>query len=116
MINRQKIKKLAIIAAENKTIPADIEEFVLTQLGKQELKIFLGFYKKALTKKRVYITSSDHVSDEIIKTLKGIYKDKEILTTVDESLGAGMKLTEDDTIIDFTFKKYINDTIEELKN
>lgn len=116
MHNNQKLKKLARIAAASKTVPADIEEFVLTCLNKMELKTFLNFYKNALAKERVYITSSQKVSDESMSQLKKMYADKEIVTVIDEELGAGIKLQHDDLVVDFTFKKYINDTIEKLKN
>lgn len=116
MINKQKIKKLAFIAADSKAIPVDIEKFVLTRLGKSELKAFLAFYKAALSKKRVYVTSAEELSSESVKMIKSIYNDKEIIEIKDESLGAGLKLVNDDMVIDFTFKKYINDTIVKLKN
>lgn len=116
MINKQKIRKLAHIAADTKTIPADIQEFVLKYLGKQELKTFLAFYKNALNKKRIYVSSSDNLSADSLKMLKDIYTGKEIVELHDESLGAGLKIVNDDMVVDFTFKKYINDTIEKLKN
>lgn len=116
MINKQKIKKLALIAAEEKTIPQDIQKYVLENMGKKDLKTFLSYYKKALDKKRIYITSSDALTNENISMLKSVYNDKEIVSTIDSSLGGGFKLAEDDMVVDFTFKKYINDTIEKLKN
>jgi len=116
MINKQKIRKLAYIAAQEDVIPKDIEQYVLNYLGKQELKAFLSFYKNALNKKRVYVSTSSGISKESLKALKDQYKVKEIIEITDETLGAGIKLREDDMIVDFTFKKYINDTIEKLKN
>ena len=116
MINTQKIRKLALIAAESKNIPADIEQFVLKYLGKQDLKTFLAFYKNALNKRRVYVSSADKLSTDNLKMLKDIYNAKDIIELSDQSLGAGLKLVNDDMVVDFTFKKYINDTIEKLKN
>jgi len=116
MINNQKIKKLATIAASSNIIPEDIKSYVLTILGKQELKSFLSYYKRELDKRRVYVTTTEEISSEMMKELKSIFKHKEIMTSIDPSVGGGLKLTEDDMIVDFTFKKYINDTIERLKN
>lgn len=116
MINNQKIKKLAIIAASSSSIPEDIKSYVLTILGKKELKTFLSYYRRALDKKRVYITSSNEISSEMMKELKSIFDEKDIMTSIDPTVGGGLKLIEDDMVVDFTFKKYINDTIEKLKN
>lgn len=116
MHNEKKLKKLAVIAAENKTIPSEIEQFVLTKLNKKELKTFLHFYRLALSKKRLYVTTPFPISNDELENLKNLYKNKEIINSIDESLGAGIKLKNDDLVIDFTFKKYINDTIDILKN
>lgn len=116
MHNKQKLKKLALLAANGNKIPTDIEQFVLTCLNKQDLKTFLHYYKASLSKKRIYVTSAKEVSSENIKNIQKLYSDKEIIVTLDENLGAGIKLQQDDLVVDFTFKKYINDTIEKLKN
>lgn len=116
MYNKQKIKRIAQIAAESKTIPEDIGQFVLKCLNKQELKTFLHYYKWSLEKKRVYVTSASELSLDNLSQIKSHYKGKEVITMVDKNLGAGIKLQNDDLVVDFTFKKYITDTIEKLKN
>lgn len=116
MYNNQKLKKLAKIAAEESKIPQDIEKFVLTKLNKQELKAFLNYYKSFLSKKRVFITSSQEISKETLSHISQMYKDNDIITLIDPSVGAGIKLQHDDLVVDFTFLKYINDTIDKLKN
>lgn len=116
MLNKNKIKKLAIIAANESKIPEDIQEFVLKNLEKSELKQFLKIFKSEIDKKRVYITSAKQLSDENLKELRQMYKADELVTNLDNNLGAGLKLRKHDIIVDFTFKKYINDTIDELKN
>jgi F0F1-type ATP synthase delta subunit len=116
MITKQKIKKIAQLAAMSDTIPQDIERYVLEVLTKQELKDFLRSYKNALDKKRVYISTSTSLTKNEVAKLLPQFTDKELILTTDETLGGGIKIKQDDTIMDFTFKKYINDTIEKLKN
>lgn len=116
MISTTKIKKLAQIASVEKTMPKDIEEYVLKVMTKHELKEFLRFYKGALQKRRVFVESSSELSHESLQSIHSLFKNKDIITSVDANLGAGIKIINDDIIIDFTFKKYINDTIEKLKN
>ncbi|MDO8269953.1 MAG: hypothetical protein Q7T54_04775 [Candidatus Levybacteria bacterium] len=116
MHNNQKLKKLALISAEATSIPKDIENFVLKCLNKQDLKAFLHYYKLELDKKRVYVSSTNVISGENLGLIKKMYAGKDIITIIDENLGAGLKLKHDDLVVDFTFKKYINDTVEKLKN
>lgn len=116
MINKQKIRKLAQIAASQSTMPRDVEEFVLKHMSKNELKDFLKFFKIELDKRRVYVISSDTLSGSVLNDLKDKFKDKEMVLSIDESLGAGLKIKDNDMVIDLSFQKYINDTIDELKN
>ena len=113
---QQKIKKLATITASNKIIPADIEEYVLNFLTKQDLKMFMQSYKLELEKKRVYISTPTELSESELSLIKNMYKDKDIITSVEKDLGAGIKLRQNDTVIDFTVKSFINDTVDALKN
>ena len=88
MVNKQKIKKLAMIAAKEKKIPSDIEEYVLKHMDKQELKDFLVFYKNALSKERVYVFSANSISSTNMDILKNHYNDRELIFETDETLGA----------------------------
>lgn len=112
----QKIKQLAILASQSNTIPEDISLYVINYLSKQDLKLFMRFYKNELDKKRIYVYSQEKLTDNNMKLLKNMYEKKDIILVVDHTLGAGLKIRQNDTIVDFTFKKYINDTIDTLKD
>jgi len=116
MIESRKLKKLAQIAASMPSIPKDIEEYVLSVLSKKDLKEFLEYYKIELSKKRIQITSSDILSEENMNMFKKMYKDREIMFTIDKSVGAGFVVKDNDMIADFSVKKLIDNTIEKLKN
>jgi len=115
-MSKQKIKKLAIIASYEETIPQDIQEFVLTQFSKKELKMFMSFYKAAIERKSVYVSTPSDLSADTLKMLREVFKNKEVITVLDKTLGAGIKVRQNDMIIDFTIKSFINDTINKLKN
>lgn len=115
-MNSNKLKQLALAVANEEKVSKEVEKFILSELNKQELKEFVRFYKSAIQKKRVYVTSSCKLSSPTIGEIKELYKDKEIIEHIDEKLGAGVKIQQDDIIVDYTFRKYINDTIEKLKN
>ena len=116
MINNKKIKKLAQIESEKNAITKDISKFVIEYIEKKELKVFLNYYKSALDKKTVHIKSAEKISASKIKEFESIYKNKDIVFSVDEELGGGFILRENDSVVDFTVKDYINKTIDSLKN
>lgn len=116
MIQKAKIKKLAQLAANNKSIPKDIEEFVLTILSKQELKDFLSYYKFELDNKRLYVTAAKELSTHEKTLLESLFNNKELVIDIDNSLGAGLLLKNNDIVIDFSFRGFIDETITKLKN
>lgn len=89
-------------------------DFVMQKLNKKQLKSFVMYYKKALAKQTIAVTSAGELSGAHMDELKQRYKNMKLHIEIDPSLGAGIKIRHDDTIIDFTFKKYINDTIAKL--
>lgn len=115
-MNKQKIKQLAILTAQEKNIPQDVQEYVLTYFTKQELKNFMNYYLLELEKKRVYVSTPIELTAKDILQIKQNFPQKEIITTLDRTLGAGLSIRQNDTIMDFTIKSLIQDTIEALKN
>lgn len=113
-MRRSNIKKLAESFASVDKISNNSAKFVLSNLSKEELKVFLSFYKVFLDRRRVYITSSSDIDRATMNNLKSIYKNYSLNVNVDKNLGAGIKIQHADMITDFTFKKYLEDTIEKL--
>lgn len=90
-------------------------KFILNKLSNKDLKTFTRYLRSELEKQRVYVTTSSQLTAMTKKTLVSAYKGKEIIEITDSTVGAGIKIQESDSIIDFTFKRYINDTINKLK-
>lgn len=116
MLTKQKIRKLAEITAQSSQVPKDIEGYVLDIMSKHELKEFLRVLKIELDKRRVFVTSSEALSAENLALLKREYKGKEMINSIDTSLGGGIKIKDNDLVIDFSYKKFIDDTIDRIKN
>lgn len=114
-MKKNNLKHLAILLAKEKTISKRNYDFVLKSLNRKGVKLFLYFYKNELQKKRAYITSASGLSIESMKNIRNIFKDKEIISNTDSSVGAGIRIQQGDSIIDYTFKRYINNAIELLK-
>ena len=112
-MKKDRIKKIAKLVAENGKVSKEIANFIL-KLKRSELKIFVKFYNLELKKTTVYIESASALSKIDTDDIKNIFKGKRIIQSVDKSLGAGIKVTDGDNIIDFSLKKYINDTVDLL--
>ncbi len=89
-------------------------DFVMQKLNKRQLKSFVMYYKKALAKQTIGVTSASELTSAQKEDLKQLYSNMKLNIEINPDLGAGIKIRHDDTIIDFTFKKYINDTIATL--
>lgn len=112
---RQDILKQLAKGCATGNISKVTTEFILNKLANSDLKIFTRFLRGELEKQRVYVTTSSQMTTATKKTLGFAYKGKEIIEIIDSTVGAGIKIQENDSIIDFTFKRYINDTINKLK-
>jgi F0F1-type ATP synthase delta subunit len=110
-MSTERLKKLAEISLKESTIPEDIKQFILTKLNKNDLKFFLGHFKNALRRKRVYVTSPNILSKDQQLNLMKMYPQKDIIFSTDENIGAGIKIQDNDTIYDMTFRKYLTDLI-----
>lgn len=109
------LKDLAKSCASSEKLSNKVVKYILDNLTKQDLKIFLSYYKTELDKKRVYVTASSTIDKDTMIALKNAYKGLDLEINYDKSVGAGIKIQQNDMIVDFTFKKYIEDTIEKLK-
>lgn len=114
-MRKKVLKELAISCAEAGKLSEKTVKYILNELTKEELKFFLSQYKTALNKKRVYITASSTLDKAMLNSLKQTYKGLELEVNYDKNLGAGIKIQQDDMIIDFTFKRHLEETIEKLK-
>jgi len=114
-MKKNNLKHLAELTAKEKTISKKTGDFILKSLNRKNVKIFLHFYRNELQKKRTYVTTASVLSSESLKSLKNLFKEKIIVSNIDSNVGAGIKVRQEDIIIDYTFKRYIDDTIELLK-
>ena len=114
-MKKNSLKHLAIMLSREKTVSKATYDFILKSLSRKNLKTFLYFYRDSLQKKRAYVTTASGLSIKSLNNLKILFKGKEIITNTDDSIGAGIRIQQGDSIIDYTFKRYINDTIEQLK-
>lgn len=113
-MNKKLIKELAISMAKTKTTK-ETASFVLKRLTKEELKDFLFVYKNEINKNKVTILSASILPSQSKEEIESKFANKDIFYEIDDSIGGGIKVRENDVISDFTFKNIINQTISALK-
>src|SRR3989344_1398598 len=74
-----------------------------------------NFLQKKRKKESVRVISSQKLSDKAKKSIRAKLKDRTVFFEQDKSLGAGLKIILDDSIIDLTFSGYITRVLEQLK-
>ena len=114
-MKKNNLKNLAILVAQEKVVSKKSCDFILKSLNRNNVKAFLYFYRNELQKKRAYVTTASGLSIKSMTYLKTLFKNKEIISTTDASVGAGIKISHNDFIVDYTFKGYLDYTIELLK-
>ncbi len=114
-INPAQIMKLARNTLYNGRLNKKVVKFALSNLTRKELISYLYKVRKVVYDNSVRIISSQELSSKIQKSLALKFKPRGIFFEEDKSIGPGIKIIKDDTIIDLTFKGYMTNAIEQLK-
>lgn len=109
------LKKLARITIRNGQVNTKIAKYVLSNLTRKELMTYLASLKKVIYENSVRVLSSETLPIKTKQSIKSKFKDRVVFFEQDASLGAGIKIIMDDTIIDLTVNGYITSTLEQLK-
>src|SRR3990167_9008517 len=92
-MKKNKLKNLAILFAKEKAASKKSCDFLLKSLNRRDVKIFLHFYRNELQKKRVYVTTASGLPIESMKSLKSLFKNKEIISNTNSTVGAGIMIS-----------------------
>lgn len=110
-MTRKIIKKLAIASYSNNKLDTKKVNRIVKYLNRKEFKMYIKAiknYEKA--KSVVLLTPGSSKNNDYISELKKIFPDKEILLKQDDSLIAGIRIIDNDTIYDFN----ISNTLKNL--
>ena len=109
------IKKLARATIRNWRIDSKVAKYVLSFLNRKELIVYLAALKKVIYENSARVISKEELSINTKKSIKSKFKDRAVFFEQDKALSEGIKIIMDDSVIDFTFKGYVNNTLEQLK-
>ena len=115
-MNKDLVKKLAkTLAAQNK-IDGKTRKFILENLSRRELARFSRLLEKIVSENSVRVISSEPLGLSFKKQLGQKFADKNIYYELNKSVGTGIKLVVNDTIIDLSLQNFLDNAIERLKS
>jgi len=113
MISNQIIKDLANNSLDSKGKVEDkIARYVLENLNKKELKLFLRRFKKISNEKKVTVKYEGNLTNEIKKSLESMFENRIINYEQDKNLGGGIMIIDNDMIVNYTIDGLIASRIK----
>lgn len=110
----KKLKKIAIVLASQSEIPQDVVTFLSKNLTRSELKRLGKFMRLELRKRTVTLSTAVDLTDSQKKLFKEMYEPLNVLFAIDKTLGGGVRVVKQDTVIDMSIKHYIIHMVQEL--
>lgn len=98
----QDIKILATIVTQKGSIKKSEFMRLKKLMSSQELKLLMKYLQEGVAKNTVYVTIADELSKKNKDELTKIFEGKKIISRVDKSIGAGVKVQHYDMIYDLS--------------
>lgn len=116
-MTKKQIKKLITASYIKNNLDSAKVNRITKLLTRQELKLFIKLLKNYdKTKNITLFVSNISGSSEILKQIKKIYLNKNIIVKEDKSLIAGIRLIDNDTIYDANIKNSLDEMVSYIKN
>jgi hypothetical protein len=88
---------------------------ILAGLSRPDLKKFLAALRTELKKRIVQVSIAGRRGSSMDETIARVYPGRRLDVETDESLGAGVKVSAGDDVVDASVHGYIRELIEELE-
>jgi len=95
-------------------INEEVASWVLEHLSRSQLKYYLAALRRELRRRRVYVGLSGGKESEVSGALGERYPGKELEVYRDEALGAGVRVSAGDDIVDASVTGYLKELLEEI--
>lgn len=117
-MKRIRIEELAHSVAESGGISDGGVKWMLNNLSRKDLKLFLKLLKRKLGEGKVTASFAGNISGEDEKRIKSLFPGKSVEFRRDDGLGAGLKLEYGDFVLDYSVsgivKRILNGIRESL--
>jgi len=114
-MNNLDIRKLAKLTIQSGKVDSQIAGFVLENLSRKELVIYLRFFQRFALENMVEIFSSSTLPDQVKNELTDKFSTKTVVFEQDSDIVNGFRIKMGDTIVNLTLNSYLENTINKLK-
>lgn len=113
-MNKNIIKKLAKLTLYKNVLQQEVIEIIINNLSKAELKKYIFYVKQLIEQNTVYVKTADLLDDITKKRIETMFEGKNFVFSVDEEIGGGFKITDNDNTIDLTIRGMLEQTAIKL--
>ena len=107
---------VALVLNAQGDVNEDVAASILAGLSRAELKRFLAAFRLELKRRVVQVTLAGRADASLDRTIGQAYPGRALRVRPDEALGAGVKVSAGDDVVDASVHGYIREIIEELGN
>lgn len=108
------LKKLAKVTAQSAKLDPEVAQFVLNNLTRRQLLVYLRYLRSYVEKNTVRIIAEKSLSEAQKKEFVKKFAGKTVIFE-QENIGDGIRVQISDTIFDLSMSGFIDTTIERLK-
>ena len=99
----------------NGEVNNEVAAMLLERLTRTQLKGFLSALRRELKRKLVYVSVAGQPDAGVASAVEQQYPGRDVGVTRDESLGAGVRISAGDDIMDASIRGYIREIIGDLE-
>ncbi len=107
---------VALVLAPDGQVSDSAAAALLAGLSRSDLKRFLVALRTELKKRVVQVAVAGRKDSSMDETIARAYPGRRLDVETDESLGAGVKVSAGDDVVDASVHGYIREMIEELRS
>ncbi len=95
-------------------INEEVASWALANLTRSQLKAYLSALRREMRRRRVYVAMSGGKESDVSGAIGERYPGRELALSRDEGLGAGVRVSAGDDIMDASVKGYLRKLLEEI--
>ena len=113
-MTQSNLKKLAEQSYTNNKLDQETVNKIAVQLSRKDLKNYIKLLKAQESKKEVYVTSAEPLSDVDLKKIQALFPEKNVVRSLDKSMISGIKIVENDEEYEINLNRTFHDIINFL--
>jgi len=107
-------KLVSLVLGTDGQVKEDIAAEIVAGLSRSELKRFLAAFRLEMRRRIVQVSLAGEAGAALDTALSRAYPGRRLDVEKDEALGAGVKVSAGDDVVDASVHGYIREIIEEL--